>query len=261
MRTFWILFKKEMQESIRNGKWIWLPITLILIGISQPITSYYMPQLLEMAGNLPEGAVIELPTPSGAEVLSGTLSQYGMMGTLLFILASMNMIAHERKNGSLTFIMVRPVDSVHYIVSKYVAHFVILSVSLFLSYLLTWYYTNVLFSSVSIEVMLKSFLTYHLWLLLTIAIVTFVSTVIKQPGGIAGVSAFALVGITVLSQLLPKYMEWSPANLSNEAMFILMNEPSSNLWLVCASSLMITAVLIIGAIFVFQRSEYNHQAD
>ncbi|WP_062046957.1 ABC transporter permease [Bacillus sp. JCM 19034] len=260
MRTFLILFTKEMQESIRNGKWIWLPITLIVIGISQPITSYYMPQLLEMAGNLPEGTVIELPTPSGAEVLSGTLSQYGMIGTLLFILASMNMIAHERRNGSLTFIMVRPVHSVHFILSKYVAHFFILSVSMFLSYLLTWYYTNVLFSSVSFEIMIKSFLTYHLWLLLTIAVVTFVSTVIKQSGGIAGVSVVALVGITVLSQLLPKYMEWSPANLSNEAMFILMNEPSSHFWIVCTSSLIITALLVIAAIFQFQRSEH-HQAD
>ena len=92
MKNFLTLFKKEMKESLRNGKWIWLPIVLIIIGISQPITNYYMPQILEAAGNLPEGAVIDFPTPTGEEVLMGTMSQYGMIGTLLFVLATMGVI-------------------------------------------------------------------------------------------------------------------------------------------------------------------------
>ena len=107
MRNFIILFKKEMKESMRNGKWIWLPIVLMIIGIMQPITSYYMPQILEMAGNLPEGAVIDIPMPSGEEVLISTFSQYGTIGTLLFVLALMNVISQERQNG-LVFVVVRP---------------------------------------------------------------------------------------------------------------------------------------------------------
>ena len=102
MRNFLILFKKEMKESVRSGKWVWLPIVLMVIGLSQPLTTYYMPQILEMAGNLPEGAVIEIPKPSGEEVLIGTMSQYGTIGTLLFVLAMMGVISQERQTGSLT---------------------------------------------------------------------------------------------------------------------------------------------------------------
>ena len=61
MNNFLILFKKEMKESMRNGKWIWIPVVFMIIGVSQPLTSYYMPQILEAAGNLPDGAVIEIP--------------------------------------------------------------------------------------------------------------------------------------------------------------------------------------------------------
>ena len=82
MNRFLTLLSKEITELMRNGKLIWLPVVLMIIGISQPLTSYYMPQILDMAGNLPEGASITIPTPSGEEVLSGALSQYGTIGTL-----------------------------------------------------------------------------------------------------------------------------------------------------------------------------------
>ncbi|GAE30555.1 ABC transporter permease [Alkalihalobacillus hemicellulosilyticus] len=261
MRTFWILFKKEMVESMKNGKWIWLPITLIILGISQPITTYFMPQILEMAGNLPEGTVIELPTPTGEEVLSGVLSQYGTIGTLLFILASMGMIAHERRSGVLTLIMARPVYSIQYIMSKFAAQSFLLIVSLFFGYALSWYYTNLLFSTITFQAMISSFMIYSVWVLIVIATTTFVSTVLKQAGGIAGVSVILLGTMGILSTLLPKYMEWSPGNISNEAMLLINETSSSNLWFVSLSSVILIAILLMVAIVTFNRLESYHQAD
>src|SRR4051794_18241357 len=188
MKNFLTLFKKEMKESLRNGKWIWLPIVLIIIGISQPITNYYMPQILEAAGNLPEGAVIDFPTPTGEEVLMGTMSQYGMIGTLLFVLATMGVVSQERQNGSLTLVMVRPVSALQYIASKCAAQLTILLSALVASYLLTWYYTNILFSPVPWQTMLGSLVVYSLWIVFIVVVTVLFGTMLKSSGGIAGAS-------------------------------------------------------------------------
>ncbi len=39
MNTFGVLFKKELHELFANGKGIWLPLSLILLGITQPLTN------------------------------------------------------------------------------------------------------------------------------------------------------------------------------------------------------------------------------
>jgi ABC-2 type transport system permease protein len=256
MKNFLILFNKEMKESLRNGKWIWLPIVLMIIGVSQPLTSYYMPQILEAAGNLPEGAVIDIPTPTGEEVLIGTLSQYGTIGSLLFVLSMMGVISQERQNGSLTLVMVRPVSAIQYIGSKFLAQLSILFSSLAASYLLTWYYTNFLFNYVSWQLMLTSFLVYSLWIVFIAAVTIFAGTLLRSSGGIAGASILFLSLISLLTTLLPKYMKWSPASLREQASILLMEGPwDSASWLVVYSAIGLSLLLFSLAVFSFKRFE------
>ncbi len=248
-----------MTESIRNGKWIWLPIVLIIIGISQPLTSYYMPQILEMAGNIPDGATIDIPTPSGEEVLMGTLSQFGMIGTLLFVLAVMSVIAQERQNGSLTLVMVRPISALQYIGSKYVAQLVLLLVAFFLSYGFTWYYTNLLFSDVAWTVIISSFIVYSLWIVFVVAVTIFTGTVVKNNGGIAGASILFLGAISLLTSLLPRFMEWSPGNLRAAASMVLLEGVwSKDVWMVVSCTVALSVLFFALAVWRFKRFEsYN----
>jgi len=256
MKNFLTLFKKEMKESLRNGKWIWLPIVLIIIGISQTITNYYMPQILEAAGNLPEGAVIDFPTPTGEEVLMGTMSQYGMIGTLLFVLATMGVISQERQNGSLTLVMVRPVSSLQYIASKCAAQLTILLSALVASYLLTWYYTNILFSPVPWQTMLGSLVVYSLWIVFIVVVTVLFGTMLKSSGGIAGASILFLAALSLATTLFPRFTEWSPGNLRAQAYVILLEgQWVSSVWTVVWSTLGLSVVLFSLAVYFFKRHE------
>lgn len=256
MRNFTTLFQKELLEAFRNGKWIWLPIALIIIGITQPITSYYMPEILESAGNLPEGTIIEIPIPSGEEVLAGTLSQFGMIGTLLFVLATMGVIANERQNGSLTFVMVRPVNPFQYIASKWSSQLVIALVSLLLSYGLTYYYTNLLFQPIAWEKVVMSFIVYSLWILFVLSVTIFVGTFLKAASGIAGLSIAILGGLSVLSSLFTKYTEWSPAHLRAQASAILLDgKLLENGMLVIVTTISLSFLFLLLATINFRRFE------
>lgn len=256
MKNLFILWKKEMIENGQNGKWIWLPIAITLIGISQPVTSYYMPQIIEMAGNLPEGASIVLPTPSGGEVLAGTLSQIGTVGTLLFVLAIMGVISNERANGSITMVMVRPVTPLQYVASKWIGQLLITLTSFLLSYFLTWYYTNLLFSSVSWQAALGSFAIYSLWIVLIVSFSIWMGTLLKGNGAIAAVSISFLGILSLLTSLFPRFMKWSPGNLREHATVLLIEQPAQDhLVLTLVVTILLCSLFFGLAVTSFKRLE------
>ncbi|GAK03650.1 hypothetical protein JCM19037_1989 [Geomicrobium sp. JCM 19037] len=59
-----VLLRKEWIETTRSYRIIWLPLLFVLLGIMQPLTSYYLSDLLEQFGGLPDGAMFVIPTPT-----------------------------------------------------------------------------------------------------------------------------------------------------------------------------------------------------
>ncbi|MBS4161836.1 ABC transporter permease subunit, partial [Klebsiella pneumoniae] len=160
MNSFYMLFQKEWTESWKDGKLFWLPAVLILLGLIQPLSLYYMPQIIDMAGNLPEGAVIDIPRPRSEEVMASTLSQFSTVGTAIFVFSVMGSIVNERNQGSLSLVMARPVSPLQYIGSKWLQHVLLVLASFAVSYGLAFYYTNLLFGKVEFERFLFSLSVY-----------------------------------------------------------------------------------------------------
>ena len=256
MKVLSTLLKKEWLEAWRDKKLIWLPIAMSLLAISQPISLYYMPEILEAAGNLPEGAVIELPVPTGEEVLAGTLSQFGILGTAIFILSVMGTISHERNSGVLPLLMTRPVNALHYIGSKWVANAVILLLSFIISYSLAYYYTNLLFNDVELKRFLLSLAVYSIWILFTMTITLFAGATFKKLGGIVGISIVFIATISVGTSLFPKFMGWSPGNVLNQASEVLMTGTfMESFGMMVIFSIIVIVCLFALTIYQFKRYE------
>ncbi|MBO9129165.1 ABC transporter permease subunit [Bacillus sp. 165] len=221
MKQWGILYRKEILEQWRSAKWMWLPIVFILLSISQPLTMYYMPQILNMAGDLPKGTIIDIPTPSGKEVMASVLGQYATVGIAIIVLSGMSSIAGERQSGVIHLILVKPVSALQYIISKWAAQATLIILSFFISFLSAWYYSNVLFSDVSFMRVFQSFLVYSVWLIFIITVTILFSSFIKSSGGIAAVSIMFVAALSVTTSLAVKYMKWSPAYLQNQAKMLL----------------------------------------
>lgn len=54
MRSAWVLYRKEMLEMTRSYKLIWIPVVFIILGIMQPLTTYYLPEILKASGDVPQ---------------------------------------------------------------------------------------------------------------------------------------------------------------------------------------------------------------
>ncbi|MGG3281242.1 ABC transporter permease [Paenibacillus solani] len=256
MNQWMIMFRKEMLEMWRNSKWIWLPIVFVLFGIMQPVTAYYLPQILENTGSMTEGTIINISMPTGGEVLIKTLSQYGTIGLLIIVLASMGMVSNERISGVAGMILMKPVKFASYLTVKWAAAVTITIISFTIGFFVSWYYTSSLIGEVNLSRAFISFLLYCLWLAFIITITLLASTSLKGNAAAAFITlAFATV-LSLMTSVLSKYMHWSPSHLTDQATTYLMKgEFDPHLSLVLTVTSLSIIVLLYLSIYVFKKKE------
>ncbi|UTR15808.1 ABC transporter permease [Salipaludibacillus sp. LMS25] len=256
MRIWWVLFKKEVAEAGRNFKWVWLPIVFILLGIMQPVTSYYLPDLLEQFGDLPDGAVLEIPLPSGAQVLAGTFGQFSQIGLLVLVLAFMGTISNEKNLGTHVMVLVKPVSFKSYIVAKWL-HILLIAFSSFIAgYCAAIYYTFHLIENVPFLNIINAGLIYLLWLTFYLTLMVSLSALSKSTAFVAFMTLAAAALFTLLSTYIPEAMRWSPGILSAHSQAVLQSgTPDSYFWLSSSMTVLAIILLLIGSILIFNKKE------
>ncbi|WP_096190016.1 ABC transporter permease [Evansella halocellulosilytica] len=256
MSQWMTLFKKEWKESLRNFKWLWIPLVFLLLGIMQPVTTYFLPDIIEQFGGLPEDTVINIPVPSGAQVLSETLGQFSQIGFLVIVLAFMGTVASERNNGSIIMVLVKPVSYVSYLTAKW-AHITLLSLSSYiLGFSLSVYYTFLLIERVAAVFVIKGALVYSVWVFFIITLVLCLSALLKSTAATAFLSIGITVTISLLSSLTPDLMKWSPGMLMNHTQLLFQTGAVGENFLL---NMMTTFIIIFAMIsltsYFFQRKE------
>lgn len=253
-----IVWRKELRESWKNRKWIWLPLVFILLGVMEPISTYFMPTILKMSGSLPPGTVIHIPTPSAAEVFAKGQSQYSTLGLLILVLSFMGSVANERQQGVLELVMVKPVSHVSYLLAKWLAAVCLTLAALFLGDCLTWYYTVQLIGSLPLLHAALSALVYALWLVLVVTLTLVLGVMLSSATANAFITLLAAVLLSLLANLFK--WKWSPGNLPTHASNLLL--PSSMATGLTADrtwSILTTAALI-GTILMAGISWFKHRS-
>ncbi|PUB13339.1 ABC transporter permease subunit [Paenisporosarcina sp. OV554] len=244
MKNLIVLFQKEWRENTRNFKILWIPLVFIFFGLSEPLTSYYLPQILEAVGNLPEDAVFSLPEFTAAQVIMATMGQYQFFGMLVLVLGFAGTISRERKNGTGTLIYVRPISYLSYFLSKWKVIGTIALVSVWLGLLTTWYYTELLFGKVDTADFFAFAGTYSVWILFVVTIVVAMSAWLPT-GAAATVSLLLVLLVQIVDSLLGAYWTISPWKLAIYATQWLTGSPdATNFWW----SIVVTLIAIVGLV-------------
>lgn len=209
MNNFSVLFQKEWRENVRNFKIVWIPLVFVLFGITEPLMNHFLPQILNAVGNMPEGAVFQLPEFTPEQIVMSTISQYQFIGMLVIILGFTGIIARERKNGSATLLYVRPISYSSYVYSKLAMMCILVIGSVIIGLLANLYYTYVLFGAVDAGAFLGFLGTYIIWILFVISIVLFASAAFST-GVASAVSLGLILMVQVIDALLGTYWTISP---------------------------------------------------
>src|SRR5690625_985711 len=241
------LLQKELLENWRNYKWLWVPIVITILTIMDPITNYFLPEIIESVGNLPEGAIIELPTPTTNEAVMMGLEQLGTLGILIIVLIAMGTIANERKSGVTELILTKPVRYTYYISAKWVSWNLLVWGSLLIAFFINWYYIQILYGDVSISLMLKIVFFYGLWLSFVMTVTIFYNTLFTSQGLVAFLSLSTVILLHVFSAIFINRFSWLPNNIS-EHIYLLIETGSIPTELVTTS--LVTVSLIIGLLLL-----------
>lgn len=256
MSQWIVLFNKETVEMARNFKWIWVPIVFILIAVKEPLTAFYLPQILNSLGGLPEGAIIQLPVPSASEVLISILSQINTLGVLIIVLASMGIIAGERKSGVAGLILVKPVSYTAYITAKWAGAMLLLWISFFLGYVFSWYYVVILFDAVPFSDFFLSFILNGIWLSFVLTLTIFFNSLYKTPGAVGFVTLLAVILASIVTSVFSRWLDWSPAQLpSYTNQFLYSGIFSTEAIISTLITLGVIILLLAASIRIFMRKE------
>ncbi|WP_088009317.1 ABC transporter permease [Indiicoccus explosivorum] len=255
MNQFGVLLKKEWREHVRNYKILWLPAVFVLFGIIEPVTQYFLPQIIESAGNLPEGAVFEFPTPEPEQVLVSVMGQYQFIGLIILILAYMGAVAGERRSGTATLLYVRPLSYPAYFLSKWVMAVSAGLASVWLGFLGAAYYIWLFFGDIAAGDFLQFAASYSLWIILFLTIVLTASAALPHQGLAAAVAMALVFAAQILDSLLGVYWTASPLKLPAYAQSWLAGAPDAgDFWWSSVLAVLLTLLFIGLGIWLSKRN-------
>ncbi|MGM9924523.1 MAG: ABC transporter permease [Bacillus sp. (in: firmicutes)] len=256
MRTFTVLLQKEFIGLWRSKKIIWLPIVFMLLSAMQPLTMYFMEDILKMGGGLPEGAVIKIPTPTSGEVMASVLSQLNTIGVLIIVVVAMGAISDERKSGAMTMLLIRPIAPLQLVGSKAIAYGLLLIFSFICGYWFAYYYTVVLFGAIPFHSVLQAMSLYSVYILFIVVCVVFCSAFWDSNATIAIVSIIFISGLTLVSGWFTEALKWSPTRLSGYASSVITGESHIDGIIGCliVTSVCLLSLLILAAVAVRRKS-------
>lgn len=250
------LFKKEMLENWRNSKWIWFPLVIVLLAIMDPITTYYLPKIIEFSGGMPDGATFEMPMPEPPGVIMMSLGQFSSLGVLVIVLISMGTIAGERQSGIAELILVKPVSYQNYITAKWTSLNLLVWVSLLLGLIASWYYTNLLFGDISFLAVLRVVFFYGLWFTFVCTISIFFNTWVNKPGLVAALTIITILCMSIVTSAFGHLLTWSPIHLSTYIHdMLILNEVSTSLIATSIVTIILIYLLLMGSVMVIKKKE------
>ncbi|MCT2534402.1 ABC transporter permease [Aquibacillus koreensis] len=250
------IFAKEMSEDWRNFKWVWVPLVFILIAIMDPITTYFLPKILDSVGGMPDGAVFEMPEVSPVDAIMMSLTELSMFGVLVTVVISMGVISGERKSGVAELVLVKPVGYFTYISSKWAGKLLLVLTSYIIGMLVSWYYVNILFGEITFSDFMSLLFFYGLWLVLVITITIFYNTLFKVPGVVGAVSIGTIIVMSILNQIFSHKLTWFPNSLSSHiGEMLTTGEISGDLWGTSVVIIILVIVLLVSSLFTFRGKE------
>lgn len=235
-----VLLQKEFREAWRSRKFLWIPLVFALLGMSEPLTNYYIMDILEAVGNMPEGFEMLMPELVPADLLLATISQFQLIGLLVLMASFVGAISKERSNGTATLLYVRPISFASFFISKFIVISAVGFVSIMAGFAASVYYTVVLYGTFEVATLLASIGTYFIWVLFVLALTLMMSAAFKTT--VAATAAFIIIFIgQIIDGLVGTFWTISPWKLPLYGVQLIRGtmEMSDYWW-----SLVMTVVLI-----------------
>ena len=253
MQQFNTLLLKEWRESWRSFKFLWIPIVFLLLGVSDPLTNYFMDDILKAVGNMPEGFSMTMPELQAADLLKATTGQFQFIGLLVLIAAYIGTFSRERQNGTATLLYVRPISFMALFLSKWLVASVVAVISAIAGFAGSMYYTVLLYGTVEWEKFFAMLATYCVWLLFVMAVTVAMSAAF-QTAVAATITIVVIPFGLIIDSAIGSFWKVTPWKLSNYGLALLTdNVVMKTYWMALFLVIGLMVVIIIFGIVMSKK--------
>ena len=252
--THYIAFlKKEILESIRTYKLFIMLIVFVLFGVMNPLAAKLTPHIIKTL--IPDGNSIPIPEATALDSWAQFFKNITQMGLIVTTLVFSGILVTELSKGTLINMLTKGLSRKAVILSKFTSMILIWTLSVTVSFIITWVYTVYLFPGDGTNNLLFS--VFCLWLFgsFLLSLLMFSSTVTNTNYG-----SLIIVGVTVvigmLLNIIPSFQKYNPISLSTRNMELLTNtlNPSS-LYNAIGVTIIIIVALVTLSILVFRKKQ------
>lgn len=213
MNQFNTLLVKEWRESWRSFKFIWIPLVFALLGVSDPLLNYFMEDILNAVGNMPEGFAMLMPELQPIDILAASTGQFQSIGLIVLIASYTGTFSKERQNGTATLLYVRPISFTAMFFSKWIVASSVAIISATAGYAGSVYYTALLYGKVDPTRFMAMLGTYCIWLLFVMAVTVAMSAAFKTPIATTITIILILIG-SVIDSIIGGFWAVTPYKIS-----------------------------------------------
>lgn len=257
MQQFNALLLKEWRDSWRSLKLIWIPLVFLLLGVSDPLTNYFMKDILQAVGNMPEGFEMIMPELKPVDLLVASTGQFQLIGIIVLIAAYIGSFSRERQNGTATLLYVRPISFGALFLSKWIVASIVAVISAVAGYTGSMYYTALLYGTVDWTKFVTMIGTYCVWLLFVMALTIAMSAAFQT--SVAATITIVLVPLGLLiDQIIGGFWTISPWKLANYGLALMTDSiQMTHYWWTFGLIVVLTVVTILFGIVMSKRNRGN----
>jgi len=207
------LLGKEIREILRTSRIYVIPGLFLFFGLTSPILTKLMPELLKSFGGSAGGIEIVIPPQTAVDAFAQFFKNLTQIGILAVILTTMGAVADEKTRGTVLLVVTKPVARVSVVVAKFLAGGLVVVFGTALGYVAALYYTVHLFPDVPVAASLRAATVFAVYVVFIVALTVWASTVMRSQVAAAGVALAGFVTAGILPSLSPVLARWTPGGL------------------------------------------------
>ena len=252
MSGYVAFIKKEFMENTRNFRLLIMLALFVIFGMLSPLSAKFMPEIIS---SFAQDLQITIVEPTALDSWTQFYKNVSQIGFSIFIILFSSCLSNEYARGTLTIMLTKGLPRPAIILSKYIAAAVIMTVSYWLCFGITYGYTAYLWPSADLQHTL--FAAFSLWIIafMYLSILILGCVLFKQAFS-AIVFLLAVIAIIMLCSIPPQIASCSPMFLMSKNIDLLSGTTAISEFIVpIITALIITAGFLFAAVVSFNKKQ------
>ena len=253
MKHYIAFIKKELIESVRTYKILIMLLVFFAFGIMNPLTAKMTPDLLKAA--MPDGMTITMADPTGFDSWTQFFKNISQMGLIVMVCVFSGVLGTELSKGTLINMLTKGLSRSAVILSKYTSMALIWTMSIVLSFFVTWGYTVYLFPDDKPVNLLFSVFCLWVFGMFLLALLLFAATLAKNNYGCLLITGTGLV-VCMLCNIIPSAHKYNPLSLATKNMDLITDTiEASSVYSCVWAAVVLSLAFVILSVKIFRKRQ------